>query len=222
MNTPRMKEAWEKYSRTADGFYSTTTPMSVYAGSCYEEGCKLERELAEAREEIDQLKSQLTKTHGCVTISRNGYVQEIERELANIKDQRDVAVWVFEKCREDRTRVVAQRDRLADALGKAVERQGFSNDELIAAREIIAAMSKTTPIPTCPRCGGKGHYFYDHNHSKPCEQCCTHIDGWWDLTEHHAGYIAEADNGCCRIGCGQLRRELNSENAQDDSRDLSR
>jgi hypothetical protein len=165
MNTPRMKEAWEKYSRTADGFYSTTTPMSVYAGSCYEEGCKLENELAA---------------------------------------------------------VTAQRDRLADALGKAVERQGFSNDELIAAREIIAAMSKTTPIPTCPKCSGKGHYFYDHNHSKPCEQCCTHIDGWWDLTEHHAGYIAEADNGCCRIGCGQLRRELNSENAQDDSRDLSR
>jgi ribosomal 50S subunit-associated protein YjgA (DUF615 family) len=77
---------------------------------------KLGRELTQSREEINQLKSQLTKTHGCVTISRNGYVQEIERELANIKDQRDVAVWVFEKCREDRTRVVAQRDRLADAM----------------------------------------------------------------------------------------------------------
>jgi hypothetical protein len=55
MNTPRMKEAWESPSRTADGFYLTTTPMSVYARSCYEEGCKLERELTTVTAQRDRL-----------------------------------------------------------------------------------------------------------------------------------------------------------------------
>jgi hypothetical protein len=55
MNTPRMKEAWESSSRTADGFYSTAIPMRVHAKSCYEEGCKLERELATITEQRDRL-----------------------------------------------------------------------------------------------------------------------------------------------------------------------
>jgi hypothetical protein len=65
----------------------------------------------------------------------------------------------------------------------------------------------------CSLCGGKGHYMYDHNHGKPCEGCCKHAEGWWELTEHHAGYIAGVDNACCRSGCGQLRRELHQANA---------
>jgi hypothetical protein len=56
MNTPRMTEAYARSSRTSDGFYSTTTPMSVYAHSCYEEGCKLERELAAVIEQRDRYK----------------------------------------------------------------------------------------------------------------------------------------------------------------------
>ena len=55
MNTPRMTEAWARSSRTADGFYSTATPMSVYARSCYEEGCKLEHALAAVTEQRDRL-----------------------------------------------------------------------------------------------------------------------------------------------------------------------
>lgn len=50
---------------------------------------QLERELAEAREEIGQLKSQLTKTHGCVTISRNGYVQEVEQQRDKLAEELD-------------------------------------------------------------------------------------------------------------------------------------
>jgi len=70
----------------------------------------------------------------------------------------------------------------------------------------------------CSLCGGEGHYMYNHNHGKPCEQCCKHAEGWWELTEHHAGYIAGADNGCCRAGCGQLRREIHQANSQDQER----
>jgi hypothetical protein len=81
-------------------------------------------------------------------------------------------------------------------------------------------MTPTTSTPSelgsasCSLCGGNGHYMYDHNHGKPCEGCCKHTDEWWELTEHHAGYIAGADNGCCRAGCGQLRREIHQANAQ--------
>lgn len=59
----------------------------------------------------------------------------------------------------------------------------------------------------CPRCGGKGWYMYDENHGKPCEGCCQHAKGWFNLTIHHAGYIKGGDNGCCKAGCGSLRRE---------------
>ena len=60
----------------------------------------------------------------------------------------------------------------------------------------------------CPKCAGTGSYMYDHNHSKPCELCCDHGEGWWQLTEGYGGYREGADNGCCRKGCGQLRRDL--------------
>lgn len=62
----------------------------------------------------------------------------------------------------------------------------------------------------CVKCNGSGQYMYDANHGKPCELCCPHNAGWWELTEHHAGYIEGADNGCCLMGCGQLRRELHA------------
>jgi hypothetical protein len=40
----------------------------------------------------------------------------------------------------------------------------------------------------------------------------TQQKGWWELTENHAGYLVGADNGCCRAGCGKLRRELHQAN----------
>jgi hypothetical protein len=43
--------------------------------------------------EIEQLKSQLTKPHGCVTISRNGYVEELEQ-------QRDRMAAVLQRIRD--------------------------------------------------------------------------------------------------------------------------
>ena len=60
----------------------------------------------------------------------------------------------------------------------------------------------------CPKCQGKGWYFYYANNSKPCDACCPHDQGWWELTPHHTGYIAGADNACCKAGCGKLRRNL--------------
>jgi len=56
-DTPRMQEAWDKSSRTADGFYSSQTPTSECATSCYDEGCKLEIELADAIRERDEARA---------------------------------------------------------------------------------------------------------------------------------------------------------------------
>ena len=57
-------------------------------------------------------------------------------------------------------------------------------------------------MPECVKCGGRGWYNYDENHGKPCEICCKHDKGWWELQEHYG-----ADNGkwACRAGCGKLR-----------------
>lgn len=55
----------------------------------------------------------------------------------------------------------------------------------------------------CSKCGGTGSYMYDENHGKPCEVCCEHNQGWWQLTEHysHPGWW------CCRAGCGEIRKD---------------
>ncbi len=62
----------------------------------------------------------------------------------------------------------------------------------------------------CTTCNDTGWYSYDDNHSKVCEVCCTHDEGWWELTEGFAGYKEGEDNRCCLKGCGTLRRNLNS------------
>ena len=50
----------------------------------------------------------------------------------------------------------------------------------------------------CPKCDGTGWYSYDHNHSKPCEVCCKHDQGWWPLTEAHG----KPGHWACLAGCG--------------------
>lgn len=62
----------------------------------------------------------------------------------------------------------------------------------------------------CPKCGGAGHYMYDENHGQPCELCCPHNGGWWDLSKEHHGskYVDGGDNACCKLGCGMMRRDL--------------
>jgi chromosome segregation ATPase len=54
-------------------------------------------------EVIEQLKSQLTQTRGAVTISRNGYVQELEQ-------QRDTLAVALRECREDSVELLGERD----------------------------------------------------------------------------------------------------------------
>lgn len=60
----------------------------------------------------------------------------------------------------------------------------------------------------CKKCRGTGWYAYDKNHSKKCDYCCAHDQGWWELTEHHEGYEEGKDNTCCKAGCGTLFRDL--------------
>jgi predicted nucleic acid-binding Zn-ribbon protein len=85
---------------------------------------KLERERDEWKAKYIDLKSQLTQTHGCVTISRNGYVQELERELAEAREEtirtREFMDYGFAKAQEELATVTEQRDRLAVALKETI------------------------------------------------------------------------------------------------------
>ena len=51
----------------------------------------------------------------------------------------------------------------------------------------------------CPRCHGAGWYYYDEHHSKPCEVCCLHTVGVWQLLNHYGG---RNGSWACRAGCG--------------------
>jgi hypothetical protein len=56
--------------------------------------------------------------------------------------------------------------------------------------------------PDCPKCKGKGLYYYDDNHATVCDRCCRHDQGSWLLQKHYG-----ENNGkwCCLGGCGQTR-----------------
>jgi hypothetical protein len=70
-------------------------------------------------------------------------------------------------------------------------------------------------MPACSKCLGTGWYAYDHNHSKPCEVCCPHDQGWWRLLEHYGH-----NNGrwACRRGCGHIVESLPRERFRDHGR----
>ena len=53
----------------------------------------------------------------------------------------------------------------------------------------------------CPKCHGTGSYMYDENHGKPCELCCPHDEGYWQLKEH---YGDNNDKWACKRGCGHI------------------
>ena len=65
-------------------------------------------------------------------------------------------------------------------------------------------MSENKTTTTCPKCAGTGWYHYSHNHSKPCEVCCQHDKGYWQLHEH---YGDKNGKWACLAGCGNVRNE---------------
>jgi len=60
----------------------------------------------------------------------------------------------------------------------------------------------------CKKCNDTGWFQYDHNHSRVCDACCKHEEGWWELTEGFSGFVEGADNRCCKAGCGTMRRDI--------------
>jgi antitoxin component of MazEF toxin-antitoxin module len=120
MNTPRMKEAWERSSRTADGLYSSATPMSVYARSCYEEGCKLENELTAVTEQRDEARGQrdeLQQWKNDQMTVNSGWDMQTVGELLGLRIGEAITLNIEPKIRE----LINQRDRLAEALEECKE-----------------------------------------------------------------------------------------------------
>ena len=119
-DTPRTDEAAVDVWRKSNGERMETSSDKVDADFAR----RLERERDEWKAKYIDLKSQLTQTHGCVTISRNGYVQELERELAEAREEtirtREFMDYGFAKAQEELATVTEQRDRLAVALKETI------------------------------------------------------------------------------------------------------
>lgn len=87
--------------------------------------------------------------------------------------------------------------KMSHAMNDARKQDGADN-----------GVDSTGGSAVCVFCAGTGWRKCGHNHAQVCEHCCKHDKGWWELTEHHAGYVAGKDNACCRAGCGTMRRDL--------------
>jgi len=107
------------------------------------------RHAKKLQSEVEYLKSQLTQTQGCVTVSRNGYVQELERELAEAREEtirtREFMDYGFAKAQKELTDMTAQRDRLAEALDELIITEGRGLDQWIRdafakAKQALAAV----------------------------------------------------------------------------------
>jgi hypothetical protein len=109
----------------------------------------MERERDEWKAKYIHLKSQLTQTQGCVTISRNGYVQDLERERDEAREEtirtREFMDYGFAKAQKELTDMTAQRDRLAEALDELIITEGRGLDQWIRdafakAKQALAAV----------------------------------------------------------------------------------
>lgn len=61
----------------------------------------------------------------------------------------------------------------------------------------------TPKEPICPKCNGTKWYQYSTEgtpHSKICEYCCKHDQGFWKLPKEH--YDKDGGMLCCLAGCG--------------------
>jgi predicted nucleic acid-binding Zn-ribbon protein len=114
---------------------------------------RLERERDEWKAKYIHLKSQLTQTQGCVTISRNGYVQELEQELAEarkeielLKTNLEISFRQTEQAVQDRAEehktITEQRDRLAAVLQRI--RDGYGGQ--VASPNCCADCDYLLPI----------------------------------------------------------------------------
>ena len=144
MNTPRMKEAWDKSSRRVYGFYSSQTPASECASSCYEEGCKLERELQVVTQQRDKLTEILgdMKTLAEITKQRDEAREYRDRLLEEREQWRLSSV-----CRE----LVEQRDRLVKVIESAsvlIAAKGRHNTMLAydGLREALQSLTQPTEL----------------------------------------------------------------------------
>jgi hypothetical protein len=110
------------------------------------------RHAKKLQSEVEHLKSQLTQTHGCVTVSRNGYVQELERELAEAREEtirtREFMDYGFAKAQEELATVTAQRDRLAVAASRLADVAEENTDDGDLWQTVIANVRALQSLAT--------------------------------------------------------------------------
>jgi hypothetical protein len=125
------------------------------AKAAYEEGYEsAKEELTAARAEITQLKAQLTQTQGTVTISRNGYVQELEQQrdrLADLTKQFIAILDITEESDSGRlfhpTNIISRRAGDLQKIGELFEalRRASRTSPPIPTAEITMSEKLTMP-----------------------------------------------------------------------------
>jgi hypothetical protein len=185
-----MQEAWDKSSRTADGFYSSQTPTSECATSCYDEGCKLERELAHAIRERDEWEAkfiQQNKDLGCEQMDPNGtiwdYAKTLQRDLDELRRERDEARDAAVKAKaykrllkQTNAQLKRERDELKALLTKA-------RDSVREMRDILKAMNFGDNFPRVARAISNADDILSNNTNEERERIANDalFGGWREV-----------------------------------------
>lgn len=75
------------------------------------------------------------KRMGAVTIARNGYIEELERQLAEARQERDNAREHFQAAMAECQRLEQERDEAREQLRDALNQYGYAKQELFDARK---------------------------------------------------------------------------------------
>jgi hypothetical protein len=154
--TPRMKEAWDRSSRTADGFYSTKISMDAFASSCYKEGCKLEFELADMTKQRDRLIDRIAELeedwneareeikmmgirHAAAEMLRTNNMQDVTEQLDELAEDR--RKWI-EFAERGLMKIDAQSERIRYLEGATNHASGTPLTKAIEQRDELAEALK--------------------------------------------------------------------------------
>ena len=150
--TPRMDKAFKECGNTPR--------MNWQASQCYEEGCRLERELNQAIRERDQARLNV-KPMGAVTIARNGYREEIQAQRDQAIKERDAWFGLAQKLRDllaplawlqavthpNRAEIaVAEFDAMNESQSSCID--SIYEEMEHCCKERDAVMKGTTPLPS--------------------------------------------------------------------------
>lgn len=100
-------------------------------------------------------------------------------------------------------RMALEKQAEIDRLQKKVDRLEEILNKTVTRFRGVLSFIQLVQTASCWKCSGARWYAYDEYHGKPCEVCCPHDQGWWQLPAE--GYGDRGGMWACRAGCGEVR-----------------